>query len=70
MINGQLTTDDDKNHEPEKRQAFNVLKKSETHSGVRHGFGGVIGKVPQTNNINGKSTVLRIFEVRFFFFLT
>ncbi|CAI6354333.1 unnamed protein product [Macrosiphum euphorbiae] len=62
MINGQLTNDDDKNQEPEKRHAFNVLKKSETHSGVRHGFGGVIGKVPQINNANGKNTVLRIFE--------
>ncbi|XP_060855719.1 probable inactive serine/threonine-protein kinase bub1 [Metopolophium dirhodum] len=62
MINGQLTNDDDKNQEPEKRHAFNVLKKSETHSGVRHGFGGVIGKVPQITNVNGKNTVLRIFE--------
>ncbi|XP_026817078.1 mitotic checkpoint serine/threonine-protein kinase BUB1-like [Rhopalosiphum maidis] len=62
MLNGQITNDDDKNQEPEKRHAFNVLKKSETHSGVRHGFGGVIGKVPQMNNVNGKNTVLRIFE--------
>jgi len=65
MINGQLTNNDDKNEEPVKRHAFNVLKKSETHSGVRHGFGGVIGKVPQINNVNGKTTVLRIFEVKF-----
>ncbi|KAL4135310.1 hypothetical protein QTP88_006926 [Uroleucon formosanum] len=62
MINGQLRNNDDKNQEPEKRHAFNVLKKSETHSGVRHGFGGVIGKVPQINNVNGKNTVLKIFE--------
>jgi len=64
MLNGQLTNDDDKNQEPEKRHAFNVLKKSETQSGVRHGFGGVIGKVPQMNNANGKTNVLRIFEVK------
>uniref|UniRef100_A0A2H8TVQ9 Mitotic checkpoint serine/threonine-protein kinase BUB1 n=1 Tax=Melanaphis sacchari TaxID=742174 RepID=A0A2H8TVQ9_9HEMI len=62
MLNGQITNDDSKNQEPEKRHAFNVLKKSETHSGVRYGFGGVIGKVPQLNNVNGKNTVLRIFE--------
>lgn len=62
MLNGQISNDDDKNNEPEKRHAFNVLKKSETHSGVRHGFGGVIGKVPQSNNAHGKNTVLKIFE--------
>jgi len=63
MLNGQISNDDDKNQEPDKRHAFNVLKKSETRSGVRHGFGGVIGKVPQSNNTNGKNTVLKIFEV-------
>lgn len=63
MLSGQLSNNDDKNLELEKRHAFNVLKKSETHSGIRHGFGGVIGKVPQINNVNGNTNVPKIFEV-------
>lgn len=64
MLNGQLSNDDeDTNAELGKRQAFNVLKKSETHSGMRHGLGGLVGKGPVVNNINGKMTTLRVFEV-------
>lgn len=63
MLNGQLQNEDDKNQDSGKRQAFSVLKKTETKSGIRHGLGGLVGKVPQTNNVNGKASALRVFEV-------
>lgn len=67
LLNGQLSNDEDKHSELGKRQAFSVLKSSETHSGIRHGLGGIVGKVPLVNNnINGKSSALRIFEVFIF----
>lgn len=64
MLNGQLSNEDeDKNSELGKRQAFNVLKESETTSGMRHGLGGLVGKAPLLNKINGKVATLRVFEV-------
>ncbi|XP_050530497.1 mitotic checkpoint serine/threonine-protein kinase BUB1-like [Daktulosphaira vitifoliae] len=62
MINGELRDDDEKGNEPSKRQAFSVLKKSETHSGTRRGMGGVLGTVPQNNNVNGMASSLKVFE--------
>ncbi|XP_050431084.1 mitotic checkpoint serine/threonine-protein kinase BUB1 beta-like [Adelges cooleyi] len=62
MINGELQNDDDKGNEPNKRQAFSVLKKGETHTGTRRGVGGILGKVPQNGNFNGKTSALRVFE--------
>lgn len=61
-----MSNDEDTNSDLGKRQAFSVLKTSETHSGIRHGLGGTVGKVPQVNNVNGKSSTLRIFEVFIF----
>jgi len=60
MLNGQLSNND---QEPDKkRQAFSILKKSETHSGIRHGLGGTVGKVPQAKNVNGKAPAVFVYE--------
>lgn len=65
MLNGQLQTEDDKAQSNVKRQAFNVLKKTETTSGIRHGLGGLAGKVPSNNNINREAIGVKVFEVSF-----
>lgn len=66
MLNGQLSNDEDKNTDYGRRNVLSVLKKSEIHSGVRHGFGGSVGKLTQINNVNnGKMTELQVFEVYF-----
>lgn len=67
MLNGQLPNDDDKVVETDKRHAFKVLKKSETFSGLRRGLSGFAGKVPLTNNNNGKTSEIKVFEVFSFY---
>ncbi|VVC45745.1 Protein kinase domain,Mad3/Bub1 homology region 1,Serine/threonine-protein kinase, active [Cinara cedri] len=62
LLNNDLTNED-KNPDLEKRQAFSVLKKIETHSGVRQGLGGAVGKKPQMNNNNDKApSSVKVFE--------
>lgn len=63
LLNGQLQNNEDKNTDPGKRQAFGVLKKSETHSGVRHGTSGLLGKIPQVHSVGVNTSDLRVFEV-------
>lgn len=67
LLNNNLTNED-KNPDYDKRQAFSVLKKTETHSGVRHGLGGTVGKKPQRNNNNNDqgSSSVKVFEVKMF----
>jgi len=61
MLNGQLSNND---QEPDRsEEAFSILKKSETHSGIRHGLGGTVGKVPQAKNANGKAPAVFVYEV-------
>lgn len=63
MLTGQVSNNEEKNQEHGKRQPISVLKKSETHGGIRIGLGGSLGKIPQVNTINGKTTVPIVFEV-------
>lgn len=63
MLNGQLPNNEDKSTDLGKRQAFGVLKKSDTLSGVRHGASGSLAKIPQANNVNVNTPDLRVFEV-------
>lgn len=63
LLNNNLTNED-KNPELDKRHAFNVLKKTETHSGVRHGLGGTLGKKLQMNSNNDQAiSSVKVFEV-------
>jgi len=63
LLNGQLPNNEEKNTDLGKRQAFGVLKKSETVSGIRYGGSGILGKIPQVNNVNVNTPDLRVFEV-------
>lgn len=64
MLNGQLSKEENSESD-EQRRVLGVLKKSEVRSGVRHGLGQSVAKLPQTNkNINGIVPKIKVFEVK------
>jgi len=66
MLNGQLSKEE-YSESDEGRRALGILKKSELHSGVRHGLGHSVAKLPQTKNVNRIEPTIKVFEVKFLF---